>query len=272
MPKVKPDIKIFISGSFLIFLCPLSLGFAVDSLINGRVHIQHLALLLVLYVSSLLGITLGYHRLVAHQSYRAHPILKWVLLVLGAQAMQGPPMAWASHHLKHHKFADRSGDPHTPQEGFWHAHCGWILHQMSIHTHQYGRRFLKDPIVMHVSHYYFPYALIGFVLPLWLLGGQGVLWAGFIRLLLTSHVTWSVNSIGHRFGQQAFSLQADQSRNNLWLALLSMGEGWHNNHHRCASNAVFAQHWYQMDLGGGVLRVLQYLKLVHNVKHKKIKQ
>lgn len=180
--------------------------------------------------------------------------------------MQGPPASWASLHIQHHRFADKSGDPHSPViKGFWDAHCGWIFHRYTPDFRRYGKWLLKDKDVKHVSKYYLYYSQLGLLIPFILGGWMGLLWGGFLRVLLSSHVTWSINSLCHRFGHRAYET-SEKSTNHALIALLSFGEGWHNNHHRYMQMPYFSHHWYQLDLGKWVLVVLKHCKLIWNLK------
>lgn len=233
---------------------------------KGWVRAADLYLALVLYCLSGLGITLGYHRLMTHRAFETKSTVKFFLLLVGTFAMQGPPASWASLHIQHHRFSDKLGDPHSPNVArFWQAHCGWIFHDYVPDFRRYGKWLLKDKVIKHVSRYYVYYSQIGLVIPLLLGGWVGLIWGGLLRIFLSSHVTWSVNSICHCFGTRAYQT-ADNSQNNALIALLSFGEGWHNNHHRYMQMPYFGHRWYQLDIGKWVLIFLKHLGLVWNLK------
>ncbi len=228
------------------------------------VHWLDIALLVSLYSFVALGVTVGYHRMLTHRGFRPHPIVKVVLLVLGSMALEGPALQWAATHIKHHAQADREGDPHSPVEGFFHAHMGWLFGADSADPHLYCRNLVNDPVVVFVSRTFVLWAVLSLVLPLMIGGWTGLLWGGLVRIFLTHHVTWSVNSVCHTFGRREFETN-DQSRNEWVVGLLAFGEGWHNNHHAFPRSAFHGLHWWQFDLSGYVIRALERLGLVHDV-------
>jgi len=228
------------------------------------VHWLDIALLVSLYSFVALGVTVGYHRMLTHRGFRPHPIVKVVLLVLGSMALEGPALQWAATHIKHHAQADREGDPHSPVEGFFHAHMGWLFGADSADPHLYCRNLVNDPVVVFVSRTFVLWAVLSLVLPFMIGGWTGLLWGGLVRIFLTHHVTWSVNSVCHTFGRREFETN-DQSRNEWVVGLLAFGEGWHNNHHAFPRSAFQGLHWWQFDLSGYVIRALERLGLVHDV-------
>ncbi|HZT98880.1 MAG TPA: acyl-CoA desaturase [Ktedonobacteraceae bacterium] len=228
------------------------------------VHWLDIALLVSLYSFVALGVTVGYHRMLTHRGFRPHPIVKVVLLVLGSMALEGPALQWAATHIKHHAQADREGDPHSPVEGFFHAHMGWLFGADSADPHLYCRNLVNDPVVVFVSRTFVLWAVLSLVLPFMIGGWTGLLWGGLVRIFLTHHVTWSVNSVCHTFGRREFETN-DQSRNEWVVGLLAFGEGWHNNHHAFPRSAFHGLHWWQFDLSGYVIRALERLGLVHDV-------
>lgn len=176
---------------------------------------------------------------------------------MGTFAMQGSPASWASIHIQHHRFADKPGDPHSPhQSKFWHSHCGWIFSGYNPNFRYYGKWLLKDNEVRHVSKFYLWYSNLGLLLPALFCGMDGLLWGGVLRLFFSSHMTWSVNSICHRFGKRSYNT-SDGSKNNFWIALLTFGEGWHNNHHRHLQMPYLGHHWYEIDMGKWILLLLK---------------
>jgi len=228
------------------------------------VHWLDIALLVSLYSFVALGVTVGYHRMLTHRGFRPHPIVKVVLLVLGSMALEGPALQWAATHIKHHAQADREGDPHSPVEGFFHAHMGWLFGADSADPHLYCRNLVNDPVVVFVSRTFVLWAVLSLVLPFMIGGWTGLLWGGLVRIFLTHHVTWSVNSVCHTFGRREFETN-DQSRNEWVVGLLAFGEGWHNNHHAFPRSAFHGLHWWQFDLSSYVIRALERLGLVHDV-------
>jgi stearoyl-CoA desaturase (delta-9 desaturase) len=252
----------------------LATAFAIHLLWQRAVSWRDLALLLVLYSLIGFGVTIGFHRMLTHRSFRPHPIVKGALLVLGSMAVEGPALDWAATHIKHHAQADREGDPHSPVEGFWHAHLGWTLRGTGALANPkvYCRHLLQDPIVVFVSRTFLVWAALSLVIPFAIggaLGGwagawTGLLWGGLVRMFLTHHVTWSVNSVCHTFGKRPFET-VDRSRNEWVVGLLAFGEGWHNNHHAFPRSAFHGLRWWQFDLSGYLIWTLERLGLVREV-------
>ena len=239
--------------------------YAVCVLWDRWIGWRELALFLGLYLLTGLGTTLGYHRLAAHGSFDTGPVLKSVLLVLGSMNLQGHVVDWAAHHRAHHAHSDREGDPHSPLDGFFHAHVGWILRATPADRERYCKQLLRDPVVAFVDRTAWLWATLGLVVPYLLLGWKGLLWGGLVRIAFTNHVTFAVNSICHMFGSRRFETR-DESRNNGWIGLLALGEGWHNNHHAFPSMAIHGIGWRELDVSGLVLRGLGRLGLVWNLR------
>ena len=223
------------------------------------------ALMLGLYVPISMGITIGFHRYLTHRGFRAHTAVKAALLILGSMAVEGPAIAWAANHRKHHALADREGDPHSPADGFFHAHIGWLFEGQNADQVVYARELREDRLVMWISKTFPLWAALSLVVPFLIGGWSGLLWGGLVRIFLTHHVTWSVNSVCHTFGKRPFSTK-DRSRNQWVVGLLALGEGWHNNHHAFPRSAFHGLRWWQFDLSGLVVRLLERLRLVWNVQ------
>ena len=242
--------------------------------------------LLVLYCATVVGIGLGYHRLASHHSFQTRPGVEAVLICLGSMAAQGPVLFWAAIHRRHHSHSDRQGDPHSPNyrpagaEGYWraawHAHTGWLFEHQVTSWGTYAQDLLREPLVVRLSRpaYYFGSIFLGLALPAlvcgvaagsWLGALNGLVWGGLVRTFLVHHVTWSINSICHLFGTHAYR-SGDYSGNVPWLALLTFGESWHNNHHAFPASAIHGLEWWQIDLSGYIVRTLRALKLAWNVK------
>ncbi len=265
MKKTKLNLS-YIYAWFLVFITPLSVPLAIWTWYEGWVTKSDILLCIVMYSLSGLGITLGYHRLLTHRAYQSKRWFKQFLYVCGTFAMQGGPASWASLHIQHHRFADKPGDPHTPaQKGFWFAHCGWIFHEHRPNFRRYGKWLLKDRDVLHISRNYIPYSLIGLIVPFILGGWIGLLWAGFLRVFLCIQMTWCVNSVCHLWGRTAYAMN-DTSKNNAFVALLTFGEGWHNNHHRFMQMPFLGHKWYELDLGKWLLIILKPLGVVWDFK------
>jgi stearoyl-CoA desaturase (delta-9 desaturase) len=238
--------------------------YAICSLWERAVNWLDLALLLSFYILTALGVTIGFHRMLTHRSFRPHPIVKFILLVLGSMALEGPALEWAATHVKHHAQSDREGDPHSPVEGFFHAHIGWMFKDSMADPNVYCKNLVKDPTVVFVSRTFFLWTALSLLIPFALGGWTGLLWGGLVRIFLTHHVTWSVNSICHTFGKRDFETP-DRSHNEWIIGLLALGEGWHNNHHAFPRSAFHGLHWWQFDLSGYVIRALERAGLVHDV-------
>jgi len=223
------------------------------------------ALMLGLYVPISMGITIGFHRYLTHRGFRANPVVKATLLVLGSMAVEGPAIAWAANHRKHHALADREGDPHSPADGFFHAHIGWLWEGQQADQLTYARDLREDRMVMWISHSFPLWAALTLVVPFLIGGWSGLLWGGLVRIFLTHHVTWSVNSVCHTFGKRPFRTK-DRSRNQWVVGLLALGEGWHNNHHAFPRSALHGLRWWQFDLSGITIRLLERVRLIWSVQ------
>jgi len=265
------------------------LGFiaAIMLLWNTFVGWTDLLLLAVLYVLCGFGITIGFHRMLTHQAFKAVKPLKAALLVFGSMAIQGPAITWAVDHRTHHAHSDKEGDPHSPHHGFGggiggqlrgllHAHMGWMFtHRQALERARMGRDLVEDRLVRFVDRTFVVWAVMGFVLPFvlgYLLTGgtwrgafTGLLWGGLVRLFLNHHVTWSVNSICHYFGRRPFTAY-DLSTNNWVLALPSLGESWHHNHHVFPTSAFHGLGRTQIDVSGLVIRGWEKLGWVTDVR------
>jgi stearoyl-CoA desaturase (Delta-9 desaturase) len=260
-------------GVLVVVIVPLlATGLAIRLLWERAVHWPDLVLLATLYVFIAIGVTVGYHRMLTHRSFVPHPAVKFLLLVLGSMALEGDAIKWTATHLKHHALADREGDPHSPVDGFFHAHLGWIFAETDADPRRYCRHLLKDRLVVFVSRTNVLWIVLAMAIPFTiggLFGGwagalTGLLWGGLVRQFLTHHVTWSVNSVCHTFGKRAFATN-DRSRNEWIVGLLGFGEGWHNNHHAFPRSAFHGLRWWQFDCAGYVIRVLERLRLAHDV-------
>ena len=240
-------------------------AFAIDQLWERAVSWRDLALLAGLYVPISLGVTAGFHRMLTHRSFRAHPALRFVLLVCGSMAVEGAALSWAADHLKHHAYSDEAGDPHSPVDGFVHAHLGWLFRANQADRVLYCRPLLRDPVVLFVDRTFPVWVTLSLVIPFALGGWTGLLWGGLVRIFFVHHVTWSVNSVCHTFGTRAFAT-ADRSRNQWLVGLLGMGEGWHNNHHAFPRSAVHGLDLWQVDVSAWVIVLLERLGLAVEVQ------
>lgn len=261
MPSISANryvVLIFVVVPFLATLL------AIWLLWEHAVHWSDLILLAIGYTLVILGVGMGFHRMLTHRSFRPHPVIKVLLLLLGSMALEGPALDWAATHLKHHAHADQEGDPHSPVEGLFHAHVGWLLRTFSHDTELYCRSLMTDPIVCFMSRTFILWVVLSLALPLAIGGWSGLLWGGFVRIFLVHHVTWSVNSVCHTFGRRAFETR-DRSRNEWIVGLLAFGEGWHNNHHAFPRSAFHGLRWWQLDLSGSLIWLLERFGLAQDV-------
>jgi fatty-acid desaturase len=231
---------------------------------------------LLYVVAGSLGIGMAYHRLLTHRGYKTYKWVEYFLTTCGTLALEGGPIFWVATHRIHHQKSDRDGDPHTPREGTWWAHMGWILtgeglhHDASILSH-YAPDLCKDKFHVWMSNWHWvsnvavDFALLAF-------GGiPYVLWGIFFRTTVGLHTTWLVNSATHIWGSRRFTTR-DDSTNNWWVALLTFGEGWHNNHHAHPVSARHGLAWYELDLNWIGISTLRLLGLAWDIKVAKIAQ
>jgi stearoyl-CoA desaturase (Delta-9 desaturase) len=235
------------------------------------VDTRDLVLLGTLYLLTGLGITVGFHRLLTHRAFATYRPVEYLLAALGSMAFQGSVADWVADHRKHHALADREGDPHSPHEhdsllrSLWHAHAGWLFeHQGRAETTRYAPELLEDPVMRAIDRGFPALTLLSLGLPLAIGGVTGLVWGGLVRVFLLHHVIFSVNSIGHRFGERRFETE-DQSRNVGLLAALSLGESWHHNHHAFPRAADLRMRWFELDLSGLVIHAMRRLGLAWNV-------
>lgn len=227
---------------------------------------RDLVLLLVIHTLASMGITVGYHRMLTHQGFIAPAWLRTTILICGAMAFEGTPAQWAATHIKHHAHSDEEGDPHSPLEGFWHAHMGWLFaHTNFPEVRTYAPHLLADPVVLFVSRTTPLWMALSLLIPFLLGGWTGFVWAGLVRVFCTTHITWSVNSVCHTFGKREFET-TDASRNHWLIGLLAYGEGWHNNHHAFPRNAFHGMRWWQVDLSGLFIHFCEYCGLITQVQ------
>jgi stearoyl-CoA desaturase (delta-9 desaturase) len=241
----------FIAGVHLIAL----FGFVTFSW-------QALIVALVLWwITGGLGVTLGLHRLLAHRAFVAARPLKCFLAVCGTLAVQGGPIAWVAGHRVHHAHSDKDEDPHNSRKGFWWSHIGWIFYRdpefTSFDRYKHlARDVAADPFIVFLDRNFVGIqAALGVVL--FLMGGWSfVIWGIFVRLVFGWHCTWLVNSATHMFGYQSYE-SLDESRNCWWIALITFGEGWHNNHHAFPRSARHGLRWWEFDSSFWVLKMFE---------------
>ena len=259
MGNAKPFVLVVVIVPFLGTI--LAIGLLWQQAVNW----SDLALLATLYTLTAFGLTIGYHRMLTHRSFQPHPAVKAILLVLGSMAVASPPIEFAATHIKHHAQSDREGDPHSPVEGLFHAHLGWLFKDRFADPQVYCRHLLRDAIVVFVNRTFLLWVVLSLGIPFVLGGWTGLLWGGLVRIFLVHHFSFSVNSICHTFGQREFETN-DRSRNQWLVALLSFGEGWHNNHHAFPRSAFHGLRWWQFDSSALFIRGLEKVGLAWNVQ------
>lgn len=211
------------------------------------------------------GICMGYHRLHTHRSFKVVKPIEYFLAVCGTLTLQGGPIFWTAVHRIHHQKSDSAGDPHSPRDGRWWAHMLWVvfgdpLHANTALTGRYAPDLMKDPFyrVLNTWHWV-PLVVLGLVL--FAIGGlPWLLWGVFLRVVVGLHITWLVNSATHLWGSRRFKT-SDDSTNSWWVAMLTFGEGWHNNHHAHPTSARHGLAWYELDVTWLQIRILERLGL-----------
>jgi stearoyl-CoA desaturase (delta-9 desaturase) len=222
------------------------------------------------WVAGSLGIGLGYHRLLTHRSFQTPKWLERVLAVCGTLALQSGPLQWVTTHRIHHAFTETDKDPHSPRNGVFWSHVGWIFfgtgqNHSELVKQRYSPDLMKDKFLVLLSDYYVVPTVISGVIMLAVGGWSMVLWGVFLRVVLGWHSTWLVNSMTHIWGTRRFETR-DDSRNNLLIGLLAFGEGWHNNHHAHPTSARHGLAWYEFDLNWIQIRLLELAGLAKKVK------
>ncbi|WP_131795403.1 acyl-CoA desaturase [Fluoribacter gormanii] len=245
------------------------------------IGIGTLILFLICYSCTVLGITVGFHRLLTHHSFKAKRWVKIVFACFGCMAYEGPPFFWIAAHRRHHKYTDTEFDPHTPiltkkggLYGFYHAHMGWMTHHTIENWRYYLGDLLRDRDLLFINKHYGLIALGGIIIPgiingllymNWYSFWEGIIVCGFVRICFQQHVTWSINSICHIWGRKDFITQ-DNSKNNWLLAILAYGEGWHNGHHAFPSSAKHGIKKWQIDISYILIFLLSRIGLVQEIK------
>lgn len=277
-----------------VVVTPL-LGFvyAVTTLWGRGVDAVDLSILLFLYFVSGFGVTIGFHRMLTHRSFETSPLMRAALASAGSLALEGPPIRWVADHRQHHDLTDIEGDPHSPHaghggdflgtlKGLWHAHVGWLFAEREISAKRYAPDLVRDSLIRRVDKSFPMIALATLALPFLIglaikgtLAGalSALLWGGLVRIFITHHVTWSVNSICHMYGRREFDID-DKSTNNWLLALPTFGEAWHHNHHAFPTSAFHGIKRWQawLDPTGWVIRAWEKVGLVWNVRRVSEKQ
>ena len=252
---------------------------------NHSLDLLDVAIFFGLYLPIGLGITVGYHRLLTHRSFKTAPWLRGLFTILGTMAVEGSVIAWVADHRKHHACSDKPGDPHSPHghgdgvrgalRGLLHAHIGWLFSSGSRSSaERYAPDLLADPMIVFVDKTFVLWSLLGLALPFGLgyaFGGSldaalnALLWGGAVRIFLMHHATYSINSICHFHGRRDYRT-SDRSRNVFWLSLLSLGESWHNNHHAFPTSAFHGLRRREVDCSGILIASLERIGLAWDVQ------
>jgi stearoyl-CoA desaturase (delta-9 desaturase) len=243
-----------------------------------------LAIFSVMFASTGIGVTVGFHRYFTHKSFETYRPIQFLLAVLGSMAVEGPVIKWVAQHRRHHQHSDDEFDPHSPHvhgdtvlstlRGFWHAHVGWLFQPDLRNFSRYIKDHLQDRMVRYVSQTFVFWVALGLLIPT-ILGGLltwswqgallGFLWGGLARIFFVHHITWSINSVCHIWGAQPFRSH-DHSRNNVIFGFLAFGEGWHNSHHAFPTSARHGLFWWQLDISYLFIRCLSALGLAWQVR------
>ena len=247
---------------------------------------RDIAIFAVMYLVSALGITVGFHRLLTHRAFQTRAWLRNALAIMGSLSVQGPVIDWVADHRKHHAHADEEGDPHSPHvqfgegwmgalKGLFHAHMGWLFTDHGqAERRKYAKDLIEDRGMRRINRRFHWWVILGLAMGSaigFVLGGftpkaalTGLLWGGFVRIFLQHHVTWSINSVCHFFGRRRFEVE-DESTNVFWLALPSLGEAWHHNHHAFPRSADHGLRRREIDISGLIIRGMEKLGWASNV-------
>lgn len=240
-----------------------------------------LTALVLAVVTICLGISAGYHRLLVHRSYATFRPLRYFFSLCGTLALQGGPLSWSATHRQHHQHAEDDDDPHSPhapRPSFWWGHLLWFFYTRPAvddprgQWQRYAPDLSKEPVLRFLERFFVPLNVacagllfgVGYLLGGWFLGASLVAWGFFVRVVLAWHATWLVNSAGHLWGYRNYDTP-DQSRNTWWVAVLTSGEGWHNNHHADPRSAAHGHRWWEIDPTFALLRLLETVGLVWDV-------
>jgi stearoyl-CoA desaturase (delta-9 desaturase) len=264
----------------------VSFVFGLAWIATHSVPLFYLGLWAVMHYVGMAGISVGYHRLASHQSFKGKPWVRRMLAIWGSMSAQGPVLYWASNHRRHHHMCDKAGDVHSPYFseagerwsnpvlGLWQAHTGWMFRSHPTNPIRYSLDLIKDKDIVFANRHYYKWVALGVVVPglvaFAVYGtleslGLGLLIGGGMRLFTVQHVTWAINSLTHYFGRKPYA-NHDHSTNLFWLSLPTAGEAWHNNHHAFPYSARLGLEWWQLDSGWWLLVTLRQLGLVWDLK------
>ena len=268
--RARPQVMSVIIGMLVFHLACLAVFYTGVSGVA-------LGVAFAMYVLRGMGVTTGYHRLLAHRSFKTSRVVQFIFALMGSMAVQGGPLWWVAHHRAHHAETDTEADIHSPvTHGMWQAHMGWMMTDEAFNEKGTNSRDLhKYPEIKMLQRYYVwlivmqiagLYALGAWLGPEWGTSGlQMLVWGFFVSTVFTWHVTFMVNSVCHRWGAQAYDT-GDASTNNVFIGILAFGEGWHNNHHFYPNSARHGLRWWQLDVTYYLLKVLSWVRLVSDLK------
>lgn len=286
VPLQPPSMTERVASISAIVLPFLGLIAAIIYTWNNPFSWLNLSLFVGGYLLTSFGITVGFHRLFTHKSFKAHPIVTATTGILGSMTVEGPLLFWVATHRRHHQHTDRPEDPHSPHfhgegmAGFWkgllHSHMGWFFAKSP--SREFMERYVPDlqadPMVVWISKMFPVWVLISALVPAgialavtgtWMGALMGLVWGGLLRVFFVHHVTWSINSVCHIWGSQPMNTH-DESRNNAIFGILAMGEGWHNNHHAFPASAKHGLEWWQFDMSYILIRAMAMVGLASNIK------
>jgi stearoyl-CoA desaturase (delta-9 desaturase) len=285
MVPIKHDTSEHVVRTMVFALPPAALVVGGWLAWGGALHWQDLLVLAITYTLTGLGITVGFHRLFTHRSFKTTRTVRALLAVFGSMAVEGPVDEWVATHRKHHRYSDHAGDPHSPHvdhaqgwrgelRGLAHAHVGWMFRGKDMaNPRRYAKDLLADPDLRFISRTFPLWVAVGLALPFGLgvaltgsvAGGlTGLLWGGAVRILILHHATFSINSLCHYFGRRPFATR-DESHNLAWLAPITFGEAWHNNHHAFPTSARHGLGRRELDLGAWLIAGLERCHLAWDV-------
>jgi stearoyl-CoA desaturase (delta-9 desaturase) len=251
---------------------------------NRGVSLIDIILLITMYALTVVGVTVGFHRLFTHRSFETVRPIRVLLAIAGSMSLQGPIIKWCAVHRRHHQLSDRDGDPHSPHaygagflqmlRGMWHSHVGWLFESEASDMGRSVTDLMDDRSLVVIDRLFLLWVFIGVLIPAaagflltrtWLGALTGFIWGGLVRLFFMHHVTWSINSVCHVWGTRPFA-SADCSTNNPACAIVSFGEGWHNNHHAFPTSARHGLRWWELDIAYLFIRLLAICRLAWDIR------